>query len=233
MSNTPSLFSDYEENKKSGYLLVYRSIKGHWLYEKKRKRTKYEAWLDLLFMACHDSEKEPIGYDLIQVNRGQILTSQEKLGSEWKWDRGAVRSFLSQLQADAMISVFTTSKYTMITICNYDTYQTVKPSKVPSSQHQVPTYNTLKELNISFSEFWDKYEKKVGDKIKLERKWILLKDIDRENIMAHIPLYKVSQPNKKFRKDPETYLNNKSWLDEIVADTSEEQYRSPIIQLPN
>ena len=36
--------------------------------------------------------------------------------------------------------------------------------------------------------------------------------------MNHLPLYKKSQPNKKYRKDPATYLNNKSWNDEIIFD---------------
>ena len=34
--------------------------------------------------------------------------------------------------------------------------------------------------------------------------------------MAHIPKYKASQPNKQFIRYPETYLNNESWLNEII-----------------
>ena len=34
--------------------------------------------------------------------------------------------------------------------------------------------------------------------------------------MNYIELYKQSQPDKQFRKNPETFLNNKSWNDEII-----------------
>ena len=71
-------------------------------------------------------------------------------------------------------------------------------------------------LNIPFNDFWVLYDKKVGERKKLEKKWISLTSQDRIDIINHIPLYKNAQPEKKFRKDPQTFLNNKSWLDEII-----------------
>jgi hypothetical protein len=73
------------------------------------------------------------------------------------------------------------------------------------------------EINISFDLFWDLYDKKTGEKGKLEKKWIALTNKDRDDIMSHIPKYKFAQPDKKFRKDPQTYLNNNSWLDEVIS----------------
>ena len=79
--------------------------------------------------------------------------------------------------------------------------------------------NTNKHINISFSEWWDLYDKKVGDKTKLEKKWNNLTNGEREKAMEHTVLYKHSQLDKKFRKNPETYLNNKSFNDEIINDS--------------
>jgi hypothetical protein len=73
------------------------------------------------------------------------------------------------------------------------------------------------EVNIDFNDFWDLYDKKVGEKIKLQKKWKSLKDSDRSLIMEYIPKYKIAQPDKKFRKDPQTFINNKSWLDELIV----------------
>ena len=71
-------------------------------------------------------------------------------------------------------------------------------------------------LNVPFDDFWNLYDKKVGDKEKIKTKWGKLKGSEREAIMNHLPLYKQAQPNKKYRKDPATYLNNKSWNDELI-----------------
>src|SRR5690606_16709068 len=69
---------------------------------------------------------------------------------------------------------------------------------------------------IDFDFFWNDYDKKVGEKSKIKKKWDSLSMSDQNAILDHIPKYKKSQPEKQFRKHPETYLNNKSWLDEII-----------------
>lgn len=73
-----------------------------------------------------------------------------------------------------------------------------------------------KDINVPFEKFWELYDKKAGKKEKLEKKWASLTDQKRGLIMEHIPEYKKSQPDKKYRKNPETYLNNESWNDELV-----------------
>jgi len=75
----------------------------------------------------------------------------------------------------------------------------------------------IKEINISFDIFWDLYDKKVGDKDKLKKKWDSMKDDDRSLIIEYIPKYKLIQPEKKFRKDPQTFFNNSSWNDELIG----------------
>lgn len=84
-------------------------------------------------------------------------------------------------------------------------------------------------LNVPFEVFWDLYDKKVGDKPKLEKKWKSLKDNERILAIKHIPNYKISQPDKQFRKNPATYLNNNSFNDEIIGELISNQYSSPPI----
>lgn len=72
-------------------------------------------------------------------------------------------------------------------------------------------------LNVPFEDFWNLYEKKVGSREKLEKKWAALKDGERLLVMNHLPGYKEDRPDKKYRKDPATYLNNKSWNDERIS----------------
>jgi len=81
----------------------------------------------------------------------------------------------------------------------------------------------LKGVNYSFDEFWNLYDKKVGDKSKLEKKWNSLDDNTRTKILFHVREYKISQPDKKYRKNPETYFNNKSWNDEIINNNNNGQ----------
>lgn len=68
----------------------------------------------------------------------------------------------------------------------------------------------------TFEDFWNVYDKKVGKKEKIKSKWLQLKQNTKHEIITHVHRYKESQPNKAYRKNPETYLNNESWNDEII-----------------
>jgi len=85
-------------------------------------------------------------------------------------------------------------------------------------ENEIEIEDEIDNINIAFENFWDLYNKKVGDKTKLTKKWIKLKDSERELIMNYVPDYIKSQPNKKFRKNPDTFFNNRSWEDEIIID---------------
>lgn len=74
------------------------------------------------------------------------------------------------------------------------------------------------DMNVypTFIDFWELYDKKVGDKNKLEKKWSKLPQKVKYKIMEYLPKYKMITPNKQYRKMPETFLNNKSWEDELI-----------------
>lgn len=84
-----------------------------------------------------------------------------------------------------------------------------------------PVVDKTKKLEIydpyPFELFWGSYDKKVG-KPKAEKKWMALSDKEREDILSYIPKYKKVQPEKKYRKNPETFLNNRSWEDELIGE---------------
>ena len=74
----------------------------------------------------------------------------------------------------------------------------------------------------SFENFWELYEKKE-DRPKCEKKWKTIKQGAREKIMEHLELYVRSTPDKKYRKNPITYLNNQSWENEIIISQNGKQ----------
>jgi hypothetical protein len=75
---------------------------------------------------------------------------------------------------------------------------------------------TIEPINILFESFWNLYNKKVGDKNKIESKWNKLKDEERQKIIDTLPTFLNSIPDKQYLPHPETYLNNKRWNDEIT-----------------
>lgn len=72
------------------------------------------------------------------------------------------------------------------------------------------------DIYPSFNDFWNLYDKKQ-DKPKSLAKWNKLTQSVKEQIINYIPNYKLSQPDKQFRKNPTTFLNNESWNNEIIT----------------
>jgi hypothetical protein len=73
--------------------------------------------------------------------------------------------------------------------------------------------NTTLE-KFPFDTFWKIYEKKIA-KEKCQKRWARISNDEKEKIFSSLPNYIAATPDKQFRKNPETYLNNKSWEDEL------------------
>ena len=82
-----------------------------------------------------------------------------------------------------------------------------------------------------FEILWELYDKKIGNKEKLKKKWDKLSQTEKEDVFIYIPEYKKSQPDKKYRKNLETFLNNKSWNDEIIKKSADDKFNEVLRKL--
>ena len=75
----------------------------------------------------------------------------------------------------------------------------------------------------NFQRFWNLYNKKTG-KITCLKKWSKLTAQEQNAIIDHLPKYVNATPNTKYRKNPLTYLNNRTWEDEELPNQDSEDY---------
>jgi DNA replication protein DnaD len=61
---------------------------------------------------------------MITVKRGDMVTSVKALAERWGWSRHKVSDFLNVLEEEHMVGQVRDSRKTLITIQNYDLYQT-------------------------------------------------------------------------------------------------------------
>lgn len=119
----------------SGWIKISRDITNHWIWQDD-ERLKW--WLDLLILAAWEDKKVLIGGKLHILNRGQAIISIRGLCSRWaklnedgeivsKPSLKRVHEFLNTLEQDGMIiRDFRKHQNTMITICNYERYQSME-----------------------------------------------------------------------------------------------------------
>ena len=90
-----------------------------------------------------------------------------------------------------------------------------KYKDIDNKTKEISTIVDKKKDEISFETVWEMYERK-GNKKTSEKKWATMKNHCREAALKHIPQYVESTPDKQFRKNFETYLNQECWNDEII-----------------
>lgn len=98
----------------------------------------------------------------------------------------------------------------------------------PITNNQEPlTKNQVKpnaEALDGFSEFWSIYDKKV-EKPQAEKSWKRIKPSIELQLTIYDAAKKYVQatPDKKYRKNPSTWLNNQCWNDEVVTETQQKK----------
>lgn len=102
------------------------------------------------------------------------------------------------------------------------------PALIEDNEGEIIKYLTLKGYHFTrppkevhdpytFDKAWQLYQKKVGSKARLNKKWNSMSQADRKAATEYIPLYVLSTPDKQYRKNFQTFLNQRSWEDEIIT----------------
>ena len=104
-----------------GWIKLHRGLQDHWLWD--CEFSYAQAWIDLLLGAGHKPTKLMIKGQVIALKRGQQARSEVTLAKQWRWSRGKVRRFLNQCLNDGMIEVDAGHLTSIISICNYDSFQ--------------------------------------------------------------------------------------------------------------
>lgn len=152
-------------SNQKGWVKIHRKLFKHFLWEENRKLSKFEAWLDILQLVSYAKEnKQIISGVQCSWSRGQYPISISFLCNRWNWTEKPVRNFLKMLEKDKMVVMKRTSKWTMLTVCNYDSYQSEGQAEGQSKGNQEPIIKEYKELKEEYKGLiltWIDYRKQI------------------------------------------------------------------------
>lgn len=176
-----------------GYIKLHRDILDHWLWLEPKH---LKAWLYLLCKAAWEPKTIPFNKDeSVTIGRGQILTTIRQLMGQWGYYAQATLDFLNVLEKEGMITRESHSKFSIITIVNYDKYQDddekTEHKTERKSKHTKEIKN--KELNNSLSKDADEkfYEELFKQEIFFEN----------ASINLHVELNQVKKYCEQFKSD--------------------------------
>lgn len=128
-----------------GWISVHRKIWDSWVW-RDRPFSKGQAWIDILLLANHEDGKTLMDGQLIEIKRGEHITSEPKLATRWGWSRTKVRNFLKMLEDDGMIeNIKEDRKRTRLKVLNYSDYQDIENNRKTSEEQVKDKRRTSKE----------------------------------------------------------------------------------------
>lgn len=123
MAPIEKMGGNVNENRRIGFVLLYKSIKGAAFY---RDPMRKSMWLHLLLEVTHERSISVFNGNRVALKRGQLVGSARSLGEACGVSEDSARRSLDAFEKDGMISRSTkvgTKGYTLITVLNYDDYQ--------------------------------------------------------------------------------------------------------------
>ena len=171
-----------EENKKFGGINIMRSIM-EWEWYQDHKTLA--LFLHCLLKANWRDKK----WKGTTIPAGSFITSSDKLATELGLSRQNIRTCLDKLKKSKNLTIKSTNKYTMLTICNYEDYQGRKTYDKPKSTSKstspltsplTTTNKVNKENNINKKRKVTKNSNSISEKNEIEKPTSLNK-IDYES----------------------------------------------------
>lgn len=109
---------------KEGYLKLYRKFQQNPFWTEKRKFSKAEAWIDILFTVRYQDEPERviIKNKILECKMGESLKSLSTWGERWGWSTSAVVRFFELLKKLEQIETVNEKVTNRLIVCNYSTY---------------------------------------------------------------------------------------------------------------
>ncbi|MCP4762008.1 MAG: hypothetical protein GY870_09505 [archaeon] len=159
----------------NGWVKMHRQICDNPLWTAE-KFSKGQAWVDLILLANHTQGYIMVRGVKIDIKRGQVGWSEVRLSERWQWSRNKTRNFLKLLEKEQQIEQQKNNVSLIISIVNYDRYQSTEQQTVQQKdsrrtaegQQKDTNKNVKKEKNVKKRKsdylFPENYSEKLKDK---------------------------------------------------------------------
>jgi len=129
-----------------GWIKLYRKLQDNKLWTCE-PFTRGQAWVDLLLLANHEYGYFFVRDHKIEVQRGQVGWSENKLAERWSWSRSKVRKFIKQLEKEQQVIQQKSRSYSIIELINYEIYQEKEQQVIQQQNNRKTTEKQQKNTN--------------------------------------------------------------------------------------
>ena len=155
-----------------GFIAVDRDVFEHPVFAPE-PFTEREAWLWMIAEAVFKPARVRAGRVYVDLQRGQLAYATRFLAAKWRWSEARVRRYLGRLKIDAMIDAQPMRDATLITICNYDKYQSARRADDPSSDAASDALATQRRTR--------EQEDTSSSSLRSEEDYVVTREVDQKS----------------------------------------------------
>lgn len=214
----------------NGYVKLHRKLREWEWYQ---DANTYRLFLHLLMGANHKDGD----WQGRTIKRGQLVTGRKMLSVELKMSERSIRTAFEHLLKTQEVTIKTTNRFSLVTLVNYDYYQSDKTKTTSQSANKRPANDQLTTTNknvkndnnekkrdintcanAQFDDFWKAYPIK-RDKKKAKTAWMRKKLNGKSEDIVKDVINRISndpQWIKGYIPLPTTYINGERWDDELT-----------------
>lgn len=213
---------------KQGFIKLHRKLQDCWIWKIKEPFDKRSAWIDLLLEVNHTDTKMMFNGELIEIKRGQTMTSIRKLAEKWCWSYDKTMRYLKLLESDGMIRKESDNFRTLITVENYEVYQYVpNTNRTPVSEPISEQTSEQSSEQTEHAQVTNKNDKNDKECIKNE------KEITRACACETFNVEKAWKDTfEQYPKKTSAVTAKTAWMD-ILIDTPESNRKDVAVLIIN
>ena len=191
-----------------GYILVPKALMESRLADRSKVCSEFEAFMLVL---CHvnyrDATFDVYGTDEL-CKRGESFRSMQTWADMFGWSRAKTRRYFEKLEKINVIMLLAHKRTTHIRVINYDLWTGVRKDAYKKD----PNYEK------EFQEFWDYYHETTQMRkvniARAKKEWSMLTAEERKLAYKNVDNYYYYLTNTRYCKQADSYLKDKSFLDE-------------------
>jgi len=129
-----------------GYIQLHRGLMDSAIFASE-KGLKIWVWLLLKasYKTRHVSVKIGKGESIVTLERGELMFGRFKAEEQTGIDGSTIYKWIKKMEDMGMVNINSNSHYTIITICNYDQYNTLNGGDVTAIEQPINSQSTANQ----------------------------------------------------------------------------------------
>lgn len=198
-----------------GWIKLHRKLLASDVFQNEKL---LKVFIYCLLKATHSEISQKVGRQTVELKPGQFIYGRKKAALELNMKESTVRDYINILKDDGVITVNPTNKYSVITVVNWDLYQSKEETpdnKYDSTSDNKPTTegqqkdtnkNEKNDKNDKNNNYTSKikdlltvYSKQIPDFVKLNKDyWDVIRETRTTGKVSESVIYKTMKKWARF-----------------------------------